>query len=149
MAASVQYLNGGRALAFVLLGCGAFLAFRTLMGHSPLHNPPEALAVPRNQLSLGDIWETDAFPWTLTIQNPTAHLIPVQSLAVSCSCVNVPTRSFAIEPGNSLSVPIILNLAQAPRTAPDLNQSSDFRVSLFPMLLESLPVPRPWTVTAT
>lgn len=114
--------------------------------------PIQTLFVPPEQLALGDIWETDRFTFTFTVYNRKQEVIHIRSLIPSCSCVSVQTGSLVLGPGSSVTVPVVLDLTQMPRTKSGIEKVARFGVSLFPHIEKSSPdgpsAPQFWTITA-
>jgi hypothetical protein len=112
----------------------------------------ETLYVPPEQLALGDIWETDRFSTSLTIYNSKPEVIRIRGIAPSCPCVSIQTGSLVVRPGESVTVPVVLDLTQMPRTKSSVDEVARFGVSLFPQIENSSPNSLPrfesWTITA-
>ena len=51
--------------------------------------PSEMLVIPPDSLDLGEVWEQEAFPWSLPITNRSHQPVEIADFATSCTCVSL------------------------------------------------------------
>lgn len=88
---------------------------QTLEGSSgsTLHVPPEGL-------NFGRRWMAERFVWTFPVANHGHERVTVHSIAASCSCLSVSPDQFTLEPGESVSLSVTINLAAKARSDGDV-----------------------------
>lgn len=73
-----------------------------------------SLTVDPAQLDFGDVWESSAFPWSLTIKNNSHVDVPVDHISTSCGCVTVvDPQSFVVPAHASREIRVVLDLIPA------------------------------------
>lgn len=68
------------------------------------------LHVAADKLTVGVVWETDRFEWTIPIANRGPSTVAVSRVQSSCNCLIVAPDRFSIEPGKSHEVRLAIDL---------------------------------------
>src|SRR5580704_8117539 len=104
---------------------------------------PPPLRVDPASLDFGVVWNSDAFRWTLPIQNTSGATIDVRKAEGSCACTEIRPKSFALKPNERLDLTLSLNLASR---VSDLDRSTaPFQGSIIAKGSDDAPIAT-WTV---
>ena len=76
----------GRLAALAILALGGIVAFFLQTGLSTAN---QGLTVDTSELALGEIWETDHFPWAFTVRNSSTSDLEILDFQSSCNCVTI------------------------------------------------------------
>jgi hypothetical protein len=68
------------------------------------------LAVPRDSLDLGEIWEAKEFKCLVPLQNTTSGPIHIKQFLVSCNCSSVSPREMTIAAGETADITLRIDL---------------------------------------
>jgi hypothetical protein len=132
------YLATATVLGLILAAAAAFW-LRTASRDTTASSEP--LRVPQEQLDCGDVWETHAFPRTLTVTNTTANDAEITDFQSSCGCVSITPGALTIPPGTEADIHLSVNVTMGAS-----HDSSDFKVHIIPITTNVLPEPRGWTL---
>jgi hypothetical protein len=105
-----------RLLAFSLLVASCLAAFYLGSRFQPrTEAEPSAdeiggLSVEASALDVGEVWEENAFRYSLPLHNTTDRPIRVLDFTVSCTCVGVEPRGLEIPPHQSAAVQLTFDL---------------------------------------
>ncbi|MCI0704050.1 MAG: DUF1573 domain-containing protein [Planctomycetia bacterium] len=125
-------------LLFVVAGCAAVVAgtlaarWSSWFGTQSAPPPPVAqpdLVIDPQYLNFGEVWETDQFEWTLTVENRGSDTSTVTGLHGSCTCMSVTPSQFTLPPGQKQHVQVVLNL-RSRSSQTDVPTQDDFAASL-------------------
>lgn len=61
-------------------------------------------------MTIGEVWETPAFPWTMRIQNTSAREVEITQFATSCDCISITPSSKIIPAHGEAELRLSLNL---------------------------------------
>jgi hypothetical protein len=84
-------------------------------------------AIPES-LDFGEVWESEAFPWQVELENRASERVVIDELKGSCSCISTNTSEISLNPGEHRQVDFIINLAD--NRPYDTNSSRDVRIQL-------------------
>src|SRR5581483_1696113 len=98
--------------ALPLVVVGSLLISRTVRtpGQAPAPSASQWLFIDDTKLDFGTPWESEAFVWTLPIENRSARSIQIVEFMRSCSCLNVEPHKAELSPGETLMLKATLNL---------------------------------------
>ena len=90
----------------------------------------------RRRSTHGEVWEEEAYEYTLPIRNDNPHPVEVRQFVTSCRCAAAEPQAASLTPGETIDVHLKLDLAR--RSLNDLGQASrPFAVSVAPWLKSS------------
>jgi hypothetical protein len=73
-------------------------------------NESTKLWIPPEALSMGTIWESEEFAWTVPIENHEAAPVEVESFGTTCNCLSIEPKSFVLQPGEQRQLALKINL---------------------------------------
>jgi hypothetical protein len=108
---------------------GRWLRSPVPAAESPL---PAILNVPVRTLSIGDVWESSAYPWTLPIKNTSDQPVEIEGIGTSCNCTTIEPSRFTIPAGSVREVRLKLDLTSHKEQPTEATR--DFSVSITPRI---------------
>jgi hypothetical protein len=96
-------------------------------------------------LDFGEAWEQDAFPWTVSMHNPTRRDIRISRFATSCDCTSIDPQSVTVPAGQSIDVRLTFDLS-SPKSSDAQESPRPFSVRLVPTVADPLPPLKGWTI---
>jgi hypothetical protein len=84
-----------------------------------------------SDLEFGSVWEQAAFTLDLPVSNRSSQTVTVADFANSCACSEISPRSFTVEPGQSQTVRVTIDLREQPKGNLDLSDRP-FQVDIHP-----------------
>ncbi|MCA9075608.1 MAG: hypothetical protein KDA93_11290 [Planctomycetaceae bacterium] len=113
----------------------------------PAEVPNAGLIVDESELDFGEVWETNFFPWTVTLRNSTSEDVEIGDFRNFCSCTIRP-QSLTVPAGGSADVEFRFNLT--PRNPSIRDQLRTHKWPLIPTNIDGHPGTHPgWQVTGT
>jgi hypothetical protein len=117
--------------------------------------PPAIALANAGELDCGEVWETAAFNWSLSITNHTQHEANIVGFAKSCDCIAIDPKSLVLQPAETVTLKLTLDLTKEQmlrhKTGKlvDETVARDFLVKIAPQLeggnKDALPKPT-WTI---
>jgi hypothetical protein len=101
---------------FTLVALIATLAIGLGRAFQPAATPPKPgsraalLSSPRDGGNFGEAWEDQRFVWKLPLTNTSPEPVRVLDVRTSCTCVSAEPRSFALQPGATRELTLVLDL---------------------------------------
>jgi hypothetical protein len=81
--------------------------------HGQAPNKP-GLAVSKEFLDFGEVWEESHFNWVLSLENKGEVDIAISKFHTSCSCTAITPESLSLQPGESRQVHLTVDLGPKP-----------------------------------
>ncbi len=106
-------------LLVVLVAMTASAGAAVLWWKGPHPQPPTptpSLVIANGRDDFGTTWLTNHFEWTIPIQNQDTVPIQVESIGLSCSCVQIVPSSFTIQPGEEVTLRLVIDLTTKQRS---------------------------------
>jgi hypothetical protein len=134
----------GKVIAVVVLAAAsvAALLVRSPRGGRLVAN--EGLVVAEHSLRFDEAWVGSTFDRVVTIANPTAKEVIIDSFATSCSCLGVEPPDVTIPPGGQADIRLKINLA--PEKVESTPEGKDLTVVVVPRIRDALPQQEGWVV---
>lgn len=100
-------------LQWLAIGTGGLIGIALAI---PLffNQPAESGDLRLSDLDFGSVFESAAYPHTVTVSNNSSNDLEVTRFVSSCSCANVQPDHFHLRSGESREVTVMLNLSQKP-----------------------------------
>lgn len=108
--------------------------------------PKAKLFVPPAALQFGEVFETNAFSWSLPVENRSSQVLNIIGFSNSCSCVSVEPNSLVLEPGGSATIKLTLDLTAGPSGAEPVRE---FQAVVLPRFDGMLRSQDGWRITGT
>ncbi len=73
---------------------------------------PPSLEPVAGSLHFGEAWEQSGFRWQVRLRNQSSQTVTVQDVQTSCKCIAATPQAFVVEPGQTATVDVTLDLRQ-------------------------------------
>ncbi|MGL4551379.1 MAG: DUF1573 domain-containing protein [Gemmataceae bacterium] len=91
------------------------------------------LVVAKGSLDFGEVWEDDAFRWTVRIDNPGPHDVQIDDFRTNCNCTSIEPRTVVVPRGGGADVRLVLDLTST-RSATAAQSVQLFVASIAPVI---------------
>lgn len=108
-------------------------------------NVVDGLAVDRAALYFGEVWEQDAFEWSIPIRNTTDAPVRIVAIEASCGCKSFSPKQLEIPPHGESQLRLTLNLTLNDSTVKP-SSASPFAVQVTTYVQANDLVSRVWTI---
>lgn len=108
----------------------------------------EGLMVPVANLDIGEVWEEKDFVWELPIRNLARDTIEIRKFANSCSCTAIEPPRLTIQPGETATVKLTIDLTHRSYAESGLVQRP-FTLSVHPITRQTRHNGSGWQIHGT
>lgn len=104
----------------------------------------DVIRVDKSALDFGEVWADPQFKWSIPVENISDHIVEIESVNASCSCVSIKTPFLIIPAHRTVPIELVIDLTDGKRDQPE-NSSYGFEVKLRTMTKGNKP-PYVWRI---